>query len=165
MTLIYQWTDRIARGQLALAAMAICSILFTISLDVILRATLRAPLTGAMEVVSFYCMVPVVFLPIMLLELRGEHIETDLFYRLFPLSFKRMSIIISGTLSIGIYGLLTFITFEQALSSTSRGEVSMGVNLMPIWPVRWILPIAFSTSALGALLLLIRNLSQKSPHD
>ena len=165
MTLIYRWTDQIARGQLALAAIAICSILFAISLDVILRTTLRAPLTGTMEVVSFYCMVPVVFLPIMLLELRGEHIETDLFYRLFPLSFKRVSIIISGTLSIGIYGLLTFITFEQALSSTSRGEVSMGVNLMPIWPVRWILPIAFSTSALGALLLLIRNLSRKSPHD
>ena len=68
MTLINQWTDRIARGQLALAAVAICSILFAISLDLILRTTL----TRTMEVVSFYCMVPVAFLTIMLLELRGE---------------------------------------------------------------------------------------------
>ena len=68
MTLINQWTDRIPRVQLALAAIAICSILFAISLDVILQTTL----TRTMEVVSFYCMVPVAFLPVVLLELRGE---------------------------------------------------------------------------------------------
>lgn len=162
MNSIYAFTDRVARGQLTLAALAICAILLAISLDVALRTLFQAPLTGTMEVVSFYCMIPVVFLPVMLLELRGEHIETDLFYRLFPDALKRLSIVISALLSIGIYGLLTYITIEQAISSTSRGEVSMGVNLMPIWPVRWILPFAFATSALGALLLSIRNLTRRS---
>ncbi len=162
MSTLYELVDRLARAQLTLAALAICAILVAISLDVTLRTIFRAPLTGTMEVVSFYCMIPVVFLPIMMLELRGQHIDTDLFYNLFPVSLKRLSIVISGMLSIGIYGMLTYFTFEQALSSTLRREVSMGVNLMPIWPVRWVLPFAFATSALGALLLCFRALKQRA---
>ncbi len=154
----FELLDRFARLQLALAAFAVLAILLAISLDVVLRTTLSAPLTGTMEVVSFYCMIPVVFLPIMILEVRGEHIDTDLFYRFFPVAAKRLSVIVSGLLSIGIYGLLAYITYEQALSSTSRGEVAMGVNLMPIWPVRWILPLAFASSTIAALALTIRNL-------
>lgn len=150
--------DRFARLQLAIAALAVLAILLAISLDVVLRTTLSAPLTGTMEVVSFYFMIPVVFLPIMILEVRGEHIDTDLFYRFFPVAAKRLSVIVSGLLSVGIYGLLTYITFEQAISSTERGEVAMGVNLMPVWPVRWILPLAFATSALAAFALTIRNI-------
>ncbi len=154
--------DKLARAQLSVAAIAIFAILIAISLDVALRTAFRAPLTGTMEVVSFYCMIPVVFLPIMMLELRDDHIDTDLFFRFFPVALKRLSIVISGLLSIGIYGLLTYITFDQALSSTMRGEVSMGVNLMPIWPVRWVLPFAFATSALGALLLSLRHLTRRA---
>ncbi|MFK8081391.1 MAG: TRAP transporter small permease [Granulosicoccus sp.] len=159
MEKFYTALERFARMQLAIAALAIFAILVAISLDVILRSTIRAPLTGTMEVVSFYCMIPVVFLPIMLLEIRGEHIETDLFFRFFPVLAKKLSIIVSGLLSIGIYCLLAFITYEQAISSTSSGEVSMGVNMMPIWPVRWILPFVFASSAIAALVLSIRNLT------
>lgn len=154
----FELLDRFARLQLAIAAFAVLAILLAISLDVVLRTTLSAPLTGTMEVVSFYCMIPVVFLPIMILEVRGEHIDTDLFYRFFPVAAKRLSVIVSGLLSVGIYGLLTYITFEQAVSSTGRGEVAMGVNLMPVWPVRWILPLAFASSTLAACALTIRNL-------
>lgn len=150
--------DRFARLQLAIAGFAVMAILLAISLDVVLRTVLSAPLTGTMEVVSFYCMIPVVFLPIMILEVRGEHIDTDLFYRFFPVTAKRLSVIISGLLSVGIYGLLTYITFEQAVSSTGRGEVAMGVNLMPVWPVRWILPLAFASSAAAAFVLTIRKI-------
>lgn len=150
--------DRFARLQLAIAAFSVLAILLAISLDVVLRTTLSAPLTGTMEVVSFYFMIPVVFLPIMMLEVRGEHIDTDLFYRFFPVAAKRLSVIVSGLLSVGIYGLLTYITFEQAVSSTARGEVAMGVNLMPVWPVRWILPLAFASSTAVAFALTIRNL-------
>lgn len=154
----FETLDRFARLQLALAACAVLAILLAISLDVVLRTALSAPLTGTMELVSYYCMIPLVFLPIMVLEVRGEHIDTDLFYRFFPVFAKRLSVIISGLLSMGIYGLLTYITYEQAISSTGRGEVSAGVNLMPIWPVRWILPLAFASSTLAALGLTIRNL-------
>ena len=146
--------DRFARLQLAIAACAVLAILLAISLDVVLRTTLNAPLTGTMEVVSFYCMIPVVFLPIMILEVRGEHIDTNLFYQFFPVAIKRLSVIVSGVLSLGIYGLLSYITFEQALSSTARSEVAMGVNLMPVWPVRWTIlkPISLSLPPMTPLL-------------
>lgn len=148
----------VANFQLTLAAIGVLAILLTISLDVFLRAVFNAPFSATIEIVSFYYMIPVVFFPMMYLEHTGTHIETDLFYRLFPIRLQKLSDLASGLITIGIYSVIAYLTFKQAIKSTHSGEVAMGVNLLPIWPVRWVLPIVFTSAALAATLLTINRI-------
>ena len=153
MTALLRIADRAASALVFLAALAVLAIFLTITVDVGMRALFNAPFSNTIELVSFYYMVPLTFLPIMMLEMRREHIDMDLFYRLFPRSLKWVARAISGAITIGIYGLLAWFTFEQALKSTASGELSMGVNLLPIWPVRWVLPVVFVLATLAAILM------------
>lgn len=148
----------LARLQLHLAGLAVLAILVNISVDVIMRAFFSASFSITTELVSYYYMVPLAFLPMMTLELHGGHIDTDLFFRLFPRTLKLLSRVVSGAISIGIYGLLAVFTFKQAMVSTKAGEVAMGVNLLPIWPVRWVLPTVFALAALAALAVTLQYL-------
>jgi TRAP-type C4-dicarboxylate transport system permease small subunit len=165
MTFLMWAGDRLARVQLHLAGLAVLAILLNISVDVAMRAFFNASFSATTELVSYYYMIPVAFLPIMTLELKGGHIDTDLFYRLFPEPLKRVSRCISGIISVGIYGLLAYFTFVQAVSSTKSGEVAMGVNLLLIWPVRWVLPVVFALAAAAAFLVSVQYVLGARRHD
>ncbi len=101
----------------------------------------------------------------MTLEYRSQHIKTDLFFRNFPKGLQKVCIVVSGLMTVILYWILTYVCFEQALSATHRDEVSMGVFLLPIWPVRWLLPVAFLSASLGAMACTIRELSGHDVHD
>ncbi|MCY6382200.1 TRAP transporter small permease [Hoeflea prorocentri] len=159
MSLLLRLAERLAHYQLQIAGLAVAAILLTITVDVGMRALFNAPFSVTTELVSYYYMVPLTFLPIMMLEMRGEHIDTTLFYQMFPKSLKKLARVVSGVITIGIYGLLTRFTFAQALTSTASGEVAMGVNLLPIWPVRWVLPVVFALSTVAAFLMTVHYLS------
>lgn len=165
MNRLLRYAAKLANLQADLAGLAVLAILLTISLDVSMRAVFNAPFSATTEIVSFYYMVPLVFLPIMHLELSNGHIDTDLFYRHFSLPMRKAARLLNGVLSVGIYGLLAWFTLEQALQSTSRGEVAMGVNLLPIWPVRWVLPVVFALATITAFLVLVRRLLGNNPDD
>lgn len=138
--------------------LAVLLILVHISLDVIMRYVLNNPIPATNEVVSFYYMIALTFLPILSLELGDNHIKTDLFFRHFPKRFQSISIAASGLLAIFFYWLLTYVCFVEAISATERHEVVMGVHLLPIWPSRWLLPIAFFSASLGTLLSTVKLL-------
>lgn len=163
MTRLARLAETLASFQVNLAGLAVLGILATISLDVLMRALFRAPFSATSEIVSYYWMVPAVFLPLMFLEISKGHIETDLFYQHFPTPLKRIARLIAGVLSIGIYGLLAWFTLEQALRATAQGEVAMGVNLLPIWPVRWVMPVVFALAAATALLVLVKRVFGDDP--
>lgn len=157
--------ERLAALQLAIAGLAVLAILGNISVDVFLRAAFNAPFSSTIEIVSFYCMVPLAFLPIATLEITDGHIRTDLFYRLFPRGGQIVADVLSAILTIGIYSLLSWVTFKQAVVSTGSGELAMGVALLPIWPVRWVLPFAFATSAAIALFMVVLHLTGRNGRD
>lgn len=161
MQTVIRLAGSLARLQLAIAALAVFAILLTVSVDVLLRASVNAPIGATIEIVSFYYMIPLVFFPIMTLELTGGHIDTDLFYRLFPRRLKQISIIVSVLLTTVIYLVLAYFTFKQAVISTNNGEVSMGISHLPIWPVRWVLPFVFATSAVAAFLLCVKRFGSR----
>ena len=143
--------ETIASYQLTLAAIGVLGVLVAICVDVFCRAVFNAPISATLDIVSFWCMIPVAFFPMMFLETNREHIQTDLFYRMFPSGVRYIADIASNVLAIAIYAILAWLTYQQAVKSTEVHEVSMGVNLLPIWPVRWILPVAFSMAAIASL--------------
>ncbi|HEY9020501.1 MAG TPA: TRAP transporter small permease subunit [Paracoccaceae bacterium] len=163
MKRLTRYAEALASFQANLAGLAVLGILLTISLDVLMRSIFKAPFSATTEIVSYYWMVPAVFLPMMFLEISKGHIETDLFYQHFSVRLKKIARLIAGVLTIGIYGLLAWFTFEQALRATTRGEVAMGVNLLPIWPVRWIMPVVFTLATATALLVLVKRVFGDDP--
>lgn len=56
-------------------------------------------------------------------------------------------------------GLLTWLVFNEAMAATARNEIQDITYLdMPVWPARWILPIAFGLMAIVMLLQAIDDL-------
>ena len=165
MKVLLRLADCAASAFAFLAALAVLAVLLTITVDVGMKALFNAPFSNTIELVSYYYMVPLTFLPIVMLEVRREHIDTDIFFRFFPRPLKRLARLISGAITVGIYGLLAWYTFEQALKSTATGELAMGVNLLPIWPVRWILPVVFSLATLIATVMTLHYLVERGSDD
>lgn len=142
----------LASDVLAYSAM-ICLLLmmFQVVGDVFLKYVFNSPIENNLEIVSFYYMVAVVFLPLVIVERRHEHINVDLFVLILPKPAQRIAYSFASALTAGFFALLAYQTCLDAFHATRVGEVMMGTNLVPIWPSRWFPPIGFSLISLTCL--------------
>jgi len=101
----------------------------------------NAPVSGTIEVVTYYYMVTIVFLPHSLVELRSQHIYVDLFLR--PLSQKtQLWIYIFGcVLGIIYFSGMTYQAFFDAVKAITQKETVMSNYLFYVWPSRCALPM------------------------
>lgn len=141
-----------ASSVLAVLAM-ICLLLmmFQVVGDVVLKYLFNAPIENNLEIVSFYYMVAVVFLPLAMVERRHEHINVDMFVLLLPQKAQRAVYCFASIAACLFFVLLAYQTFIDAFRATMVGEVMMGTNLVPIWPSRWFLPLGLSLVSLMTL--------------
>lgn len=138
------------RGAAVLAGACLILMMAQTVLDVVLTGAFNAPMEGNLEIVSYYYMVAVVFLPLGLVELGHEHINVDLLVaRLRPVARNRVYVL-AGLLAAGFVAMLLAATLADAVEATAIGEMIMGATLVHVWPAKWALPIGF-----GALLLAI----------
>ena len=140
------------------ASLAVLSVLFIVSINVISRSFFGVSITSAHEIVVFYCMIPIAFLSLLNLELEDGHIVTDLFFGSFPQSVRSLLWTLRCLFTVVIFGMLAWFTFKQAIRATERSEIAMGISQMPIWQARWILPIAFCLAVIGALLAVVQHI-------
>lgn len=134
----------VARVAGALAAFSLIMMMLQTVLEVGLRYFLNAPIEGNLEIVSYYYMVAVVFLPLGLVELSHEHINVDLFLTRFSRRVQNMFYLLASALAFLFLGMLFFQTFLDALKATRINEVIMGSTLVVVWPAKWALPIGFA---------------------
>lgn len=143
-----------------IAALCLFLMMAQIVLDVVLKYVFNAPIEGNLEVVSFYYMVAVVFLPLAMVELRHEHINVDLFVQMTPKGVQRYVYAVSSVLTAAFFAVLSYQTFIDAVNSTRAGEVMMGTSLVSIWPSRWALPIGMGLICLATLNHAWRSITQ-----
>jgi TRAP-type C4-dicarboxylate transport system permease small subunit len=120
-----------------LAALSLVLMMLQTVMDVILNNVINKPIEGNLEVISIYHMVIIVFLPLALVELRHEHINSDLLVINFSKFWRR------------------FTSLIDALQSFEINEVVMGSIYVPVWPARFALPLGFSAFMLVVLLHII----------
>ncbi len=149
----------------SLAAICLLLMMLQMAADVALKYFFNAPIEGNLEVVSFYYMVGVVFLPLAMVELRHEHINVDLFVRLLPKPLQNLVYAFGCLLSATFFAVLAYQTYLDALKSTRIGEVMMGSDYVTIWPSRWALPLGFSVLCLALLLHAWRAIRTPSTFD
>ena len=142
----------------ALALLAAGLMMVHVTLDVIARTLFNAPLPGTGEITASYYMIAVVFLPFAWITLRDEHVTADIFVDQMSPLMRRIMAILVDLLSITYVSAFVWQSWVSALARTERGEVwEILGGYLPIWPTRWLLPIA------GALMVaaLVARLLQK----
>tara|TARA_B110000211_G_scaffold231231_1_gene292436 strand:+ start:642 stop:1187 length:546 start_codon:yes stop_codon:yes gene_type:complete len=136
-----------------LAAAVLLLMMLHVVADVVGRNLLNYPAPATTEMVAYYYMIAVVFLPLPFVELRDRSISVDLFYNWFSPSARKLSKAFGTLLSILFFSGLTFKSSIDAWAAFEKGEMVDGLYVVAIWPARFGLPAAF---ALTAVILCIR---------
>ena len=107
------------------------------------------PITGTLEIVSYYFMPIAVYLALPYVERTGEHISVPLVTERLPEAFRRALAIVVALLSAVYLLVVAWACGEKALALTQSGD---SVNViyfdLVIWPARWLVPIAFVVLAI-----------------
>lgn len=127
-----------------------------VTLDVSLRFLIGTSFPGTLEVVSFYYMIGVVFLPLAYVELQREHISVDVLVGRFPAGVQLVLYLFAGLLGLTYFGLLGYQSLLDAMRATGRLETAMANFTFYLWPSRWALPLGFAAMCLATLANMIK---------
>lgn len=119
--------------------------------DVAMSKLFNDPLDGTTEIVAAYYMVSVVFLPLTYVTYSAGQLVVELFTS--RLRGRRLSALIglTGLVTAAYLMFIVYFTFEEAITRTSEGEAwETSVDLVAVWPSRWMLPIG-----LGAMMVCV----------
>ncbi|HEY6995381.1 MAG TPA: TRAP transporter small permease [Xanthobacteraceae bacterium] len=114
-----------------------------VTVDVACRYLLNRPLEGTTEIVAAYYMVVVAYLPWAWLARHDRHIVAGVFQRIGTPRFDFWLEIAVKVVTIVYVSVFTYQTLLAAIERTRSGEVWLaGTMYLPVWPSRWMLPIA-----------------------
>jgi TRAP-type C4-dicarboxylate transport system permease small subunit len=113
------------------------------AIDVAGRTIFNHPLPGTTEVVSAYYMVAVAYLPWAWVALNNGHITVELFTRRASPRVIFWLDVMAKVLTIVYVSVFTWQTEYMAVQQTRGGEAwEAASSFLPVWPSRWLLPIA-----------------------
>lgn len=147
----------LARALMAIAAVALVLMMTQVFVDVAGKYLLNSPVPLTIELVEFYYMTSVVFLPLAMVERRDGHINVELVYTSLPRVGKRLLEILGYVFGIAFYGMLTLRTWNVALKKYEIGEFSLGSYSIDTWPSRFIIPLGAGLIVIVLTLKLIRG--------
>lgn len=145
-----------------LASLALVAMASLVTADVAWDLFFGRPLRNAIEITSIYLMIAIVFLPMGLGELRGEHIGADIISQLLRPRVRAILQMIVAALSFGFLLVIVYQTAIDAFEAFEKNERVMGSSLLVIWPSRFTVPIGFSLFALAILSNLLRDFMDNS---
>jgi TRAP-type C4-dicarboxylate transport system permease small subunit len=153
---LLRWLEWPIQIFLWIALLAGFLMMLHVSADVTGRFFFSRPLDGTTEIVANYYMVIVAYLPWAYIARNDNHISVDIFTRLMPRKAAHGLDIFVKILVIAYLGLFVWQTGSQAISQTRIHEVAQaGTMFLPIWPSRWIPPIACGLMILTLVLKII----------
>ena len=150
----------------ALAGVSLILMMLQTVADVVLRFLFNMPIEGNLEIVSYYHMVAVVFLPLGLVELRHEHINVDLFIAYLSRRNRNIFYVVASMIGIVFVSMLFYRSLLDAVTATRINDVIMGAVLITVWPAKWALPIGFGCLLLAIatnVVMALRNIGTYEP--
>jgi TRAP-type C4-dicarboxylate transport system permease small subunit len=133
-----------------------------VTIDVTCRYLLNRPIEGTTEIVAAYYMVVVAYLPWAWLASHDRHIVAGVFQRLGTPRFEFWLEIAVKLFTLLYVCVFTYQTFLAALQRTHAGEVWLaGTMYLPVWPSRWMLPIAGAFMAVYLVLRVIADVARR----
>lgn len=123
---------------------AVVLMMVHITLDVLLR-WIGWPIPATVTIVPHYYMLPIIFLPLALVERNDAHITVEILVQLFRRGVQKTLAVLSWAVSAGVFGLLFYQTLLDALDKYKVGTFMMEVDWkIPIWASYFFLPVGFA---------------------
>ncbi len=129
-----------------------------VTVDAIGRKTFGA-LPGGLEF-SEALMVPVVFLPLMFVQAKREHVFVSVVTTQASMRTQCFLDAVAALIGLAIFGFLTWLALLKAIDSTLIGEYRVAVISVPIWPFRWIVPFGTGLMVLQLALAALEEFSR-----
>jgi TRAP-type C4-dicarboxylate transport system permease small subunit len=126
--------------------------------DALGRKTFGA-LPGALEF-SEALMVPAVFLPLMFVQMKREHVYVGVVTLGLPLRTQAFLDGVAAIVGVLIFAFLTWLGIDKAIDATSVWEYRVAVISVPIWPFRWIIPLGTGLMVFQLVLTAIHEFSR-----
>jgi TRAP-type C4-dicarboxylate transport system permease small subunit len=162
---LLKWLDWPIHIFLWIALFAGFLMMLHVSADVTGRYFFGKPLDGTTEIVAAYYMVIVAYLPWAYLARNDTHIAVDIFTRMMPMAVAHWLDIVVKILVVGYLSLFVWQTGAQAIGQTSIREVwQAGTVYIPVWPSRWLPPVACGLMILTVILKIIDEII-KGPRE
>ncbi|MFC3678435.1 TRAP transporter small permease subunit [Ferrovibrio xuzhouensis] len=126
--------------------------------DVILRATISftIPLATEIGVLLLICKI---FLGMPGAQASRANFHVSVLTELLGERWRKALRLITTLISIGIIGLLAWLTTQEAVYATGIGETSYGIYPFPIWPERIIVAIGFVLLTIQLIADVIRTMT------
>ncbi len=150
---------RISDGLALVGAIGVVAMLVHITAYVITRQFSHAPVPATVEIVSYYYMILIAFLPLAWAERRGDMISIEIFAFLMKGRVGRINEIFVALVTAGVYAMLTYTTWLVAMREFSARSFVISLSVaIPVWPSYFVLPVGFG---LAAVVTLYRGLMPK----
>ncbi|MFD1796968.1 TRAP transporter small permease [Paracoccus aurantiacus] len=128
-----------ARAITAGACLALVLATLHIFADAVATKLFLSPINGTHQIVTFYYMVALFFLPLGYAESQGAHISADLGFSLLSRRLQRIATTANHLLLTGYVGLLCWYATVKAIQQTEVGAYeTIAGGQIPLWPSRWI---------------------------
>ncbi len=133
-------------------------LMLMVAIDALGRKVATA-LPGALEF-SEVLMVPAVFLPLMFVQMKREHVYVGVVT--MGLSVRAQAFIdaVAAVIGVILFGLMTWLALDKAIDTTRIGEYRVALISVPIWPFRWIIPLGTGLMVFQLALTAIEEFSR-----
>lgn len=156
---LLKWLDYPINAMLWLGIAAGVAMMLHVVVDVTARSFLNMPFAGTTEVVAGWYMVAVAYLPLVWITRHDNHIIAGVFAQIGSVRFAYWLEILVKILMTAYVAVFTYQTFWRAIQQTRLGEVwQAGGGFLPIWPSRWLLPIAGASMVIYLVLRILRDI-------
>lgn len=144
--------NQIASGLALVGAAAVVAMLLHVVVYVVMRHVAAAPVPATIEIVSYYYMVAIAFLPVAWAERRGDMITVEVFENLFAPAVRRWNGVLVSLICFLAYCTLTYTTWTVAMREFDTGSFVISLDVaLPTWPGYFALPAGFGLAALVSL--------------
>ena len=143
-------------GMLAMLLMA-----FHVGINISYRWATGRDIEMTLEIVTYYYMVALVYLPMAFIDRAGGHINADLFSQFLPPRLVKHIDVALRILLAAFFGVLFWITVRDAIERTIDGEAVMSAfGPFDVWPSRWSVPIGFGLACIYTIVLALKQLAE-----
>lgn len=142
---VMSWTGMLAVGAMLVHVVA----------EVVARGIFNTPLDGTLEIITYWYLAGIAFIGMWQAFSNGEHISVDLVTARLKPGAQWVLHLFASAIVLTFLALLFYFSLGEALNAMGRGEF-IGADRVPIWPMRFIVPIGVGAYMLGLLLQVIK---------
>lgn len=138
------------------AAIGVLAMMIHVCADILSRVLTGASLPATVEMVSYYYMLLVAFLPLAWVERRGGMISVELLDFMLSPRLRRVSDLLIAALGVVIYAVMAYASWLTAVRNYETGTFVVALQTKIItWPGYFLPPAGF---ALAAIIVTVRLL-------